>query len=118
MRANFAVYPKIWGLKSTDRNIDHRRVPNIETLFRRAGASLPVTTEVDAYQVGDIVSFRLRHSGLAHIGIISDQISPRGFPLVTHNIGWGTVTENMLFDHDVVGHFRLTESARAWLTSR
>src|SRR5690606_19643318 len=28
MRANFARYPALWGLSRTDRNIDHRRVPN------------------------------------------------------------------------------------------
>lgn len=118
MRANFAAYPKIWGLTRTDRNIDHRRVPNMETLFDRAGASLPVSSDASAYQIGDIVSFRLRGSGLAHIGIISDQKSAGGVPLVTHNIGLGAVTEDMLFDHEIVGHFRLTESARAWLAAR
>jgi uncharacterized protein YijF (DUF1287 family) len=29
MKIAFSSYPKIWGLKKTDRNIDHRRVPNL-----------------------------------------------------------------------------------------
>ena len=29
MKAHFDAYPKNWGLKTTDRNIDHRRVPNL-----------------------------------------------------------------------------------------
>jgi hypothetical protein len=29
MRGNFSKYPKIWGLKRPDKNIDHRRVPNL-----------------------------------------------------------------------------------------
>ena len=33
MKANFNAYPKIWGLKTTDKNIDHRRVPNLMTFF-------------------------------------------------------------------------------------
>ena len=27
MKSNFSNYPKTWGLKNTDTNIDHRRVP-------------------------------------------------------------------------------------------
>src|SRR5438067_9727480 len=31
MKSNFAAYPTKWGLKLPDSNIDHRRVPNLET---------------------------------------------------------------------------------------
>jgi len=31
MKSNFSSYPNHWGLKSTDKNIDHRRVPNLMT---------------------------------------------------------------------------------------
>jgi uncharacterized protein YijF (DUF1287 family) len=30
-------YPRLWGLKRSDRNIAHRRVPNLQTLFARVG---------------------------------------------------------------------------------
>src|SRR5690554_4934932 len=43
MRSNFSVYPKNWGLTKTDRNIDHRRVPNLRTFFKRKGAAQVVT---------------------------------------------------------------------------
>ena len=43
MKADFAAYPRLWGLTRTDRNIDHRRVPNLQTLFTRIGADLPLT---------------------------------------------------------------------------
>jgi uncharacterized protein YijF (DUF1287 family) len=33
MAANFSVYPKKWSLKSPDANIDHRRVPSLQTFF-------------------------------------------------------------------------------------
>ena len=116
MKADFAAYPKIWGLKTTDRNIDHRRVPNLETLFTRMGASLPISDDPANYQPGDIVSFRLAGSGLAHIGIIADtRTRDDARPLVTHNIGWGTRTEDMLFDHTITGHFRLTPDVIARL---
>ena len=37
MKKNFAAYPKNWGLKTTDKNIDHRRVPNLRCFFARQG---------------------------------------------------------------------------------
>ena len=33
MRSAFDQYPKNWGLKKTDKNIDHRRVPNLRCYF-------------------------------------------------------------------------------------
>jgi uncharacterized protein len=108
MKANFASYPRTWGLKTTDRNIDHRRVPNLETFFTRMNAALPLSDDPAAFQPGDIVSFRLKGSDLPHIGIIDERLSPDGKrPMVTHNIGWGARTEDMLFDHAITGHFRL-----------
>src|SRR5690349_8017099 len=35
MKSNFSKYSKKWGLKTTDKNIDHRRVPNLMTFFTR-----------------------------------------------------------------------------------
>src|SRR5258708_3216988 len=37
MRANFRLYPKMWGLSAPDANIDHRRVPNLMKFFERRG---------------------------------------------------------------------------------
>jgi uncharacterized protein YijF (DUF1287 family) len=73
MRAHFSAYPKLWGLMRTDRNIDHRRVPNLETYLRRQGAQLPHSSNPADYLAGDIISWRLTESGLAHIGIVSDR---------------------------------------------
>lgn len=42
MKSNWSAYPKHWGLKSTDKNIDHRRVPNLEVYFERHGQSLSI----------------------------------------------------------------------------
>ncbi|WP_419905540.1 DUF1287 domain-containing protein [Kiloniella sp.] len=107
MRVNFASYPKIWGLKTTDQNIDHRRVPNLRVFFTRNGQSLVPTQDPADYFPGDLVSWNLNESGsLPHIGIISDQKSADGIPLVVHNIGAGPKLQNMLFDYKITGHYR------------
>ena len=105
MKANFSAYPKTWGLKSTDKNIDHRRVPNIETYFERHGQSLSMTDE-SSFKAGDIVSWRLPNSNLPHIGIVSDKSASDGTPLIIHNIGRGTQEENILFAYPIYGHYR------------
>ncbi len=110
MRASFASYPKIWGLKTTDRNIDHRRVPNLRVFFTRHGQSLELTKDPFDYLPGDLVSWNLTEKGsLPHIGIISDQKSADGIPLVVHNIGAGPKLEDMLFDYKITGHYRYTK---------
>ena len=108
MRAHFGAYPKLWGLSRPDRNIDHRRVPNLETWARRAGHALPVGSDPAAYLPGDIVSWRLS-DGLPHIGVVSDRRAADGSgrPLVVHNIGAGARVEDVLFAWPPVGHFRV-----------
>jgi len=111
MKANFSQYPTNWGLTRTDKNIDHRRVPNLETYFTRAGQALPITDIPSDYKPGDIVSWRLDSNrgsgGLPHIGIVSDRLSRKGIPLIIHNIGRGPEESDMLFDHRITGHFRV-----------
>lgn len=105
MRGNFSAYPKIWGLSRPDRNIDHRRVPNLETFLKRQGAELPMSKRNEDYLPGDIVSWRLG-GRLAHIGIVSDKKTSDGTPLIIHNIGAGPVEDNILWVDEMTGHFR------------
>jgi uncharacterized protein YijF (DUF1287 family) len=106
MAREFAAYPQYWGLPGPDPNIDHRRVPNLETYFRRAGAALPISQDPAAYRAGDLVSWRLP-GNLPHIGIVTDQRTPDGKrPIVAHNIGNGPELEDMLFAFPITGHFR------------
>jgi hypothetical protein len=105
MRASFAAYPKMWGLTKPDRNIDHRRVPNLETLFRRKGGAKAISDKAGAYLPGDIVSWRLTGGGLPHIGVVTRK-KRGGLPLIAHNIGAGTREEPCLFDWPVSGWFR------------
>lgn len=105
MRRNFTVYPKAWGLKRPDRNIDHRRVPNIEKFLKRKNADLPITKNPEDYRPGDIVTWRLG-GRLPHIGIVSDKKTEWGTPLIIHNVGAGPVEDDLLFNTDIHGHFR------------
>ena len=105
MKRNFAAYPKHWGLKRPDKNIDHRRVPNLQTFFKRRGWGLPVTENPADYKPGDLVT-SLVGGSLPHIMIVSDRKSEDGTPLVIHNIGAGTVEEDCLFLFPLTGHYR------------
>lgn len=107
MKKNFSAYPsrKRWGLKKTDKNIDHRRVPNLQTFFKRRGWSLPVTTNAADYHPGDIVTCLLGDT-LPHIMIVSDRKNSDGVPLIIHNIGSGTQEEDELFTFTLTGHYR------------
>ena len=105
MRAHFAAYPKKWGLKKPDSNIDHRRVPNLQAFFQRRGWSVAVAKSAAAYRPGDIVTWDLGN-GLVHIGVVSDRQAASGTPLVVHNIGRGAQEEDVLFSWEITGHYR------------
>jgi uncharacterized protein len=107
MKVNFSVYPKKWGLKKADSNIDHRRVPNLQTYFTRKGKSLPITDKADDYKPGDVVAWDLDGKGLTHIGLVSNIRNDTGKRyLIIHNIGGGTEAEDRIFEWKIIGHFR------------
>ncbi len=105
MAANFSAYPKQWGLKKTDKSIDHRRVPNLMTYLKREGFSLPVSQKAGDYQPGDLVTCTVPPN-LPHIMIVSDRKNADGVPLVIHNIGRGAQEEDCLFTYPLTGHYR------------
>ena len=106
MKANFAAYPKNWGLKTTDRNIDHRRVPNLMKFFSRKGKAVPVTDSDADYRPGDIVTWMLP-GNLPHIGIIAaEKVPGSDRPAVIHNIGGGAQREDVLRAFKITGHYR------------
>lgn len=112
MRRNFSQYPQRWGLRAPDRNIDHRRVPNLQTYFKRSGWDLPVSKAPQDYRPGDLVTC-IVPPNLPHIMVVSDSRNAAGQPLVIHNIGAGTREEDRLFAFKITGHYRIrrTESA-------
>ena len=106
MRQDFAAYPKQWGMQRPDPNIDHRRVPNLQTFFKRKRAQLAVSTDGAAYRPGDLVTWMLP-GNLPHIGVVTERRSSDGKrPLIVHNIGRGPQLEDMLFTYAITGHYR------------
>lgn len=106
MKAHFGKYPKNWGLHGPDKNIDHRRVPNLMTYFARRGSAKKITQDPDSYLPGDIVCWNLG-GGITHIGIVvKEKSSDQQRHLVVHNIGAGQVIADCLLSYKVIGHYR------------
>lgn len=106
MAAHFDAYPRKWGLKAPDSHIDHRRVPNLQTFFRRHGMALAVSQRPGDYKPGDIVTMTVAAT-LPHIAIVSGRMAAGGSrPLIVHNIGSGTRLEDRLLEFPLTGHYR------------
>lgn len=106
MKSNFSKYPNNWGLTKTDTNIDHRRVPNLQTFFTRKGQSLAKSRDPEDYITGDIVSWILPNN-MTHIGIVVDELSTnKKRPMIVHNIGLGPKMDDILFKYTITGHYR------------
>jgi uncharacterized protein len=105
MKANFSKYPTKWGLKKTDTNIDHRRVPNLEVFFERKGKKLELSNNPNDYKTGEIVTWMI-NGKLPHIGIVTHKKSIDGNLMIVHNVGGGQVLEDCLFSWEIVGHFK------------
>ncbi len=105
MLAHFNLYPTIWGLSKTDKNIDHRRVPNLMAFFERHGVVKTMSRNADDYQPGDIVCWNLG-GAITHIGLVVNRKSSDGNRyLIVHNIGGGQVLADCLFDFRIIGHY-------------
>lgn len=105
MKSDFSAYPKNWGLTKTDKNIDHRRVPNLMKFFSRHGSKLKITKDVNNFEPGDIVTWELS-SGVTHIGIvISQKSTDKQRNLIVHNIGNGQEISDCLFSFKIIGHY-------------
>ena len=106
MKVNFDKYPKTWGLLKPDKNIDHRRVPNLMVFFARHGSVKPITNHAEDFLPGDIVCWNLGGE-VTHIGIVVNKKSSDGKSyLVVHNIGRGQMLEDFLFESKIIGHYR------------
>lgn len=106
MLKNFSQYPKSWGLKKTDSNIDHRRVPNLQLFFKRLGKSFAVSQNASDYKPGDLVTWMI-NGKLPHIGIVTTPKSADGKRhLIVHNVGGGQVLADCLFSYPISGHYR------------
>ena len=105
MKVHFGEYPKIWGLTRTDKNIDHRRVPNLMRFFERHGRVKTISNKALDYIPGDIVSWNLG-GAITHIGIVVNHKSNDGKRyLISHNIGNGQELSDCLFTYKIIGHY-------------
>lgn len=106
MSLNFRLYPQLWQSSQPDKNIDHRRVQNLQRFFSRKGRVLTTSRDAADYQVGDIVVWALSNAD-THLGIVVP--SPEGSgdtPWVVHHpAGGGVKWESALFDYQILGHF-------------
>ncbi len=112
MAGDFAAYPTTWGLKRPDANIDHRRVPNLETFWRRQGAKL---WEADGWRLGvdfsgalrpgDLLTWRTLPGGRPHVAIV---VAGGLWPRIVQNNGGGTREEPLalMAIHAAHGHYR------------
>ncbi len=106
MKTHFELYPDNWGLSKPDKNIDHRRVPNLMVFFKRYGETKAITREAKDYRSGDIVCWDLG-GGITHIGIIINiKSNDKKRNLIVHNIGGGQVLADCLFDYMIIGHYQ------------
>lgn len=106
MKLAWAEYPRKWGARGTDTNIDHRRVLNLTTYFDRQNKTLPISNNRTDYLPGDVVAWELS-DGVEHIGILTNFWSePDKHCLVVHNIGAGARVEDVLFAWKIIGHYR------------
>ena len=105
IKNNFKKYPNKWGLSKPDKNIDHRRVPNLMTFFTRFGEVKKISDKAEDYKPGDIVCWNLG-GNVTHIGIVADKKSSDGKRyMIVHNIGAGQVLEDCLFSFKIIGHY-------------
>ncbi len=106
MLQDFQSYPQNWGLKASDPNIDHRRVPNQMAFMSRQGRTLVLdpVNEPEQWHWGDVVYWQFPN-GDQHCGIVSDRVNKSGIPLVIHNAGICT-EEDALLRWKIIGHYR------------
>ena len=95
------------NIKTRDKNIDFRRVVNLEIFFDEYALTLTSDiSEIEEWQPGDIVIF---NNG-KHIGIVSDKRNANGEPYIIHNGGQPNREEDYLKRGNVYKHYRFDAS--------
>lgn len=92
-----------YDISTIDKNIDFRRVNNLNIYFSHHAQSLTTDlSDIAAWQAGDIVVFT------KHIGIISDRRNKKGIPYLIHNAGRLKYEEDFLTHYEIVAHYRIS----------
>lgn len=103
--ADIRACPECYDVEIIDKNIDFRRVKNLEVWFRRHTHSLTTDlSDISAWQGGDIVIFK------DHIGIISDQRNRDGVPFLIHHANpfQPSYEQDLLESYQIIGHYRIS----------
>lgn len=96
-------HPKKYEIQNPDKNIDFRRVRNIQIYLESYAISLTTDlSKIDQWQGGDIVIFE------EHIAIISDKRNSKGIPYIIHNAGRPLYEEDAILNYKIVGHYRIS----------
>lgn len=96
-------HPEDYKDATKDKNIDFRRVRNLEVFFKKYATTLTLNLDnYEAWQPGDIVIF----GNAKHIGIVSDKRTKNKIPYLIHNNGPYTQEENYLTKSRISGHYR------------
>ena len=97
-----------YNIETVDKNIDFRRVRNLDIYFRNNHIVLTTDlAQIKEWQGGDIIVFK------DHIGIISDKRNKKGIPLLIHHANPLQVNyeEDVLelYGQDyIIGHYRIS----------
>lgn len=99
---------KRYNIEIIDKNIDFRRVQNLNVYFENNSISLTTDlSHIEEWQGGDIIVFK------NHIGIISDKRNKNGIPFLIHHANPMQVNyeEDVLelYEKDyIIGHYRIS----------
>lgn len=97
---------ELYNIDVIDKNIDFRRVKNLQVYFKNNAISLTTNiNDIAAWQGGDIVIFE------KHIGIVSDKRNKKGITYIIHHANplQHSYEEDILeYRSDIVGHYRMS----------
>lgn len=99
------LHKERYNIKIIDKNIDFRRVNNLNIYFKYNSISLTLNPkEISSWQGGDIVVFK------RHIGIISDKRNSKGINYVIHHANPFQINyeEDILENYEIIGHYRIS----------
>lgn len=97
-----------YNIEIIDKNIDFRRVRNLEIYLKNNSISLTTDlSKIEEWQAGDIVIFK------EHIGIISDKRNKKGIPFLIHHASYMQINyeEDILElygQEAIIGHYRIS----------
>lgn len=105
---DITAHKERYNIQSIDKNIDFRRVRNLNVYLKNNHISLTTDlSQIAEWQGGDIIVFK------DHIGIISDKRNKKGIPFLIHHASPMQVNyeEDILelYDKDyIIGHYRIS----------